>query len=235
LLRGEKFGSARPSQTYVLKEDHMHINRKLTKTVLAVVVPIGLIGSVALFSGVASAKKAPAATISCTAVTGVITFSPALQPGPTNTTGTDGKAGFTITIGNGGATGCTTTPASSVTAGVGAGSKGVKVKGGNTCENVTNPPAGAKPTKYTITTNWNNGGGTSVGSWKGSTFSEGGPTGAEFTLSGGKTTGSYPTKNTGSLVAYLKSSDVAALLACANSATAAPVSTINISGGTASS
>jgi hypothetical protein len=76
----------------------VHLNRKFAKTLLAVVVPMGMIGSVALFSGVATAKKAPVASISCTSVVGVVTFSPALQPGPTNTTGTDGKKGYTITI-----------------------------------------------------------------------------------------------------------------------------------------
>jgi hypothetical protein len=214
----------------------MFNNRKVTKTALAIVVPLGLIGSMALFSGVASAKKAPAATISCTSVTGTITFSPALQPGPTNTTGTDGKKGFLVNITGGAVSGCTTNPASGVTGGAGAGSgKGVKVKGGNTCENVLNPPSGAKPTKYTLPVAWNDGGGTSTGSWQGATFGEGGPTGAEFTLSNGKVAGSYPTKNTASLVAELKAADVAALLACANSASAPPVSAIAISGGTISS
>jgi hypothetical protein len=113
-------------------------------------------------------------------------------------------------------------------------SKPVKSKSGNTCENLVNPPTGGKAAKYTFTENWNNGGGTSVATYSGATFGEGGPTGAEFSLTGGKVKGSYATK-TGTITAYLKSSDVTALLACANSATAAPVSTINISGGTETS
>jgi len=197
----------------------VYSNRRIVKAVLAVVVPLGMIGSLALFSGTASAKAATG-TISCTGLTSTLNFSPALVPG-TATSKTE-----QVTITGGTLTSCTTTPSSAVTAATSVAAKATKSKNGNSCASLA---GGGKPTKYTFTVNWNNGGGKSVIKFTGSTTNSAPP---GFTLGPGKQSGSYKSSNA-MVTANLSPTSAAAIEACIGG-TGPNISSLTISSGNSS-
>ncbi|MGH9018382.1 MAG: hypothetical protein ACRDY1_11600 [Acidimicrobiales bacterium] len=197
------------------------MNSKLAKVALAAVAPLMLVTVVTLSGGVASAKKAPAATINCTGLTATVTWNPALVPGAA-TSKTDQS-----TISDATVTGCTPSSGPAVTAASSVTAKASKSKNGNSCSSLET--TGGKKTKYTFTIGWNNGGGTSTVKFSGSQTNTSPP---GFTLSPGKGKGSYPTK-TASVTANLNSSSSAALAACI-AGSGGPVSSVTVSSGSAS-
>jgi len=201
----------------------VHLNRKFIKVGMAAVAPLLLVSTVVLTGGVASAKKAPAATISCTGLTATITFTPPLVP-------TTSSAGYskkdTTTISGETISGCTTSPASSVTGSTSATATIPPGKSGNTCAGFG---AAAAKSKFTFVTNWNNSGGTSTAKFKGSTVTTSPP---GFALTKGKVSGAYASK-AATVQANLNSASTANFAACEGGS--GTVSTLTISGGTFSS
>ena len=167
------------------------MHRTKAKVALAVIAPLILVSVVTLTSGVASAKKAKAPTISCNDLTGTITWTPGLVPG-TATEPTTQIAFKDLTVTKCTATGTESgvTQATSVTA------TASLTTHGNSCEALTTPVG--KPTLYTFTIVWNDNGGTSTITFKGS-HTLTGPPGPGFQLTPGKSTGAFPTKKASAL------------------------------------
>jgi hypothetical protein len=204
-----------------LKGEYMRVNRGFAKIALAAAVSIGVIAPVALIGGTAVAKKAPAASITCTGITATVTFTPPLVP-------TTSSAGYSktdqTTITNDNLSGCTTTNSTAKVTG-GSGSATVAPsKAGNTCSGFG---AAAAKTKLSFSYTWNNGGGTSTASFKGSTQNTSPP---GFVLSKGKVTGAFASK-AGSVQANLTSASTATFAACEGGS--GDVSSLTISGGSA--
>jgi hypothetical protein len=199
----------------------VHLNSKFVKVGLLAVAPMMLVSAVVLTSGVASAKgkKPPAQTITCNGLTATITFTPPLVP-------TASSPGFsktdTTTISGETLTSCTENPAGAVTAASSASATIPPSKKGNTCSAFA---ASAAKSKFTFTTNWNNGGGTSTAKFKGAAVSSAPP---GFVLSKGKVTGAFPSK-TGSVHANLDSASTAAFAACEGGS--GNISTLTINAG----
>jgi len=197
----------------------VHLNKRIAKTILAVVVPLGMIGSVALVGGVASAKSATG-TVTCTGMTASITFTPALVPG----TATSKKESTTIT--NGQLTGCTGSAAgSTVTSGTLV-AKPIKGKS-NSC---TSFATSAGTSKFSFTITWNGNGGSSKASFVGANFNTSPPVG--FTLSNGKVTKSFATTSATD-TADLDSTSTTNITNCVTDTSSASVAGLTISGGSA--
>jgi hypothetical protein len=191
---------------------------------MAAVAPVILVGAVTLTSGAASAKKAPAATITCKTLTATISWSPKLVPGSSNSK-TD-----QISITNAAVSGCTTSPASSVTAATSVTATASLSKGGDSCEQFSPsaPPSKSKTT-YTFQIGWQ-GGGTSTIVFKGSgTTTNPGP---GFTLAKGKATGSYVSK-AAAATAYLSSTSASAFVQCV-AGTGSGISSVTVNSGNVS-
>ncbi len=197
------------------------MNRTLARVALAAVAPVILVSTVTLAGGVATAKKAPVPTISCNSLTATVTWTPALVPG-TATSKTD-----QISISNAAVSGCTTSSGPAVTAATSVTATAAKSSNGNSCSSLE--ATGGKPTKYTFSVSWNNGGGSSVFKFAGST-TETSPPG--FKLQNGKGSGSFKTK-TATVVANLGSSSAAAIAQCIGG-TGSPVSSVTVTGGSLS-
>jgi len=181
------------------------VNQRFARVAMAAVAPVMLVSAVMLTGGTASAKKAPAATISCNKLTATITWTPPLVPG-TATSKTD-----QITITNSALSGCTTSPTSTVTAATSVTATASKSKGGNSCASLSPSAPAGKPTTYTFTVGWNSNGGTSVIKFKGSKTVTSPQPG--FSLTAGKGTGAYATK-TAAITAYPNSAGAAAVAQC---------------------
>jgi hypothetical protein len=185
---------------------------------LAAVAPLLLISAVTMTNGVASAK-APAATISCSDLTTTIKWDPALVPG-TATSKTTQISLIDPTV-----SGCTTDPASKVTAATSVTATASKTTHGNSCYSLT-ATTGSKTT-YTFNIVWNNGGGTSKIVFKGSHTNESPP---YFYLTPGKMTGSYPSK-TAYAKAVPNSAGAAAVASCIEDSSKADVSSVTVISG----
>jgi len=199
------------------------VNRTLARWALAAVAPLILVSAVTLTGGVASAKKPPAATISCTSLTATVTWNPKLVPGTATSKTTQ------ITFSGVGVSGCTTDPASSVTAATSVTATATLTKHGNSCSSLIGTTTGP-PTKYTFVIVWNSGGGTSTVKFVGSTTVTSPKPG--FELSKGKGTGAYPTK-TASALANPNSAGASALTECVGGV-GPGVSTVTVTGGNVS-
>jgi hypothetical protein len=198
----------------------VHFNKRLLNTALAIAVPMGMIGAFAVTGGVASAKKAPAQTISCTGITSTVTFTPPLVPGA-STSKTE-----QTTISNSTLTGCTESPtAGTVTAATSVSATASAGKSGNSCATGLS----STKTKFVFTINWNNGGGTSTVQFKGSTLNSSPP---GFTLSKGKVKGAFASK-TASITANLDSASSTAAAMCVGG-TGPPLASVQVSTGKAS-
>jgi hypothetical protein len=200
----------------------VHLNRKFIKFGMAAVTPLLLVSTVALTGGVASAKKAPAATIKCTGLTATITFTPPLVPTATSTGYSKTDA---TTISGETITGCTAS-AGGVTAATSASATIPKGKSGNTCSGFA---ASAAKSKFTFDTTWNNSGGSSVAKFKGSTVTTSPP---GFALTNGKVSGSFASKDA-TVQANLDSASTAKFAACEGGT--GDISTLTIAGGSFSS
>jgi hypothetical protein len=196
------------------------VNRTLAKVALAAVAPLILVSAISLTSGVASAKKAPVATISCKTLLATISWNPPLVSGTATSKTTQ------ITIANASVSGCTTSPTSSVTSGAVAATASKSVNG-NSCSSLT--ATGGKPTKYTFVITWNGGGGTSTVKFAGSTTNASPPS---FELSNGKGSGAFKTK-TAQAIADPNAAGAAAVSKCVTGA-GGTVSSVTITGGSVS-
>jgi hypothetical protein len=193
------------------------VNRTLTRVALAAVAPLLLISAVTISNGVASAK-ATAPTITCTDLTTTINWNPALVPGPATSKTTQ------ITFGTSAVSGCTTDPASKVTAASSVTATASLTKHGNSCSSLTSSTG--KPTVYTFNITWNNDGGTSKIVFKGSHTNESPPF---FYLTPGKSVGSYPSK-TAYAKAIPNAAGAAAVASCVEG-TGKGVSSVTVTGG----
>jgi hypothetical protein len=199
----------------------VHFNKRLLNTALAIAVPLGMIGAFAVTGGVASAKgkKPPPQTISCSGITSKVTFTPPLVPGA-STSKTE-----QTTISNSTLTGCTESPAAgTVTAATSVTATASPGKGGNSCATGLS----STKTKFVFTINWNNGGGTSTVSFKGSTLNNAPP---GFTLSKGKVKGAFASKTAG-ITANLDGPSSAAAATCVGGS-GPPLASVQVSTGSA--
>jgi hypothetical protein len=190
------------------------------RVALAAIAPLMVVSAVVLTGGVASAKKAPVPTISCTTVAATVTYNPALVAG-TATSKTDQVSISGIQIG-----GCKVSSGPAVTATSNVTATLSEGKNGNSCSSLT--ATGGKPTKYTFNVTWNNGGGSSVVKFTGATSTTSPSPG--FTFSKGKGTGSFATKDATAAV-YLNSTSSAAVAKCVAGTPGSTVSTLTISSG----
>ena len=193
------------------------MNRTLTRVALTAIAPLILISAVTITNGVASAKATPP-TISCTSLTTTINWTPALVPGPATSKTTQ------ISFANPTVSGCSTNPASKVTAATSVTATANLTKHGNSCSSLTSSTG--KPTTYTFNIVWNNGGGTSKIVFKGSHTNTSPP---YFYLSPGKMTGSYPSK-TAYAKAVPNAAGAAELAPCVEG-TGKPVSSVTVTSG----
>lgn len=193
------------------------MNRTLAKLAVAAVAPLILVSAVTLTSGVASAK-ASVPTISCTDLTGTVSWNPPLVPGTATSKTTQ------ITFTGLAVSGCTTNPASKVTAAASVTATASLTTHGNSCESLIKS-TGA-PTTYTFVIDWNGGGGTSTFTFKGSHTSTSPPS---LGLSPGKGTGAFPTTKA-AVVAYPNPTGIADLAQCIGD-TGKPLSSVTIVGG----
>ena len=194
------------------------MKRTLTRVALAAAVPLILISTVTATNGVAAAKKPTPPTISCNSLTTTITWTPALVPGTATSKTTQ------ITFSNSAVSGCTTNPASSVTAATSVTAKASLTTHGNSCSSLISSTG--KPTTYTFTVDWNNNGGTSTVTFKGSHTNASPP---YFYLSPGKSKGSYPSK-TAYAKAVPNAAGAAAVAECVEGS-GKGVSSVTITGG----
>jgi hypothetical protein len=200
----------------------VHFNSKFGKIGLLAVAPLMLVSTVVLTGGVASAKKAPAVSITCKSLTATITFTPPLVPTATSAgySKTDTTSITNETLGS-----CTTSSGPAVTASTSASATVPEGKKGNTCSGFG---AAAAKSKFTFNTTWNNSGGSSVASFKGATVVTSPSPG--FMLSKGKVTGSFASK-TATVSASLSSASTAAFAACEGGS--GDISSLTISSGSA--
>jgi hypothetical protein len=199
------------------------VNRTMARWALAALAPVILVSAVTLTSGAASAK-AVVPTITCKDLTATITWTPPLVPGTATEKTTQ------ITFSNLSVSGCTTSPASTVSAATSLTATATLTKHGNSCESLSpSAPSSGPPTKYTFVINWNNGGGTSTVKFSGSKTQASPP---EFMLGPGKGSGSYKTK-AAAVTAAPNSTSAAALTKCITG-TGPDLSTVTVTSGSVS-
>ena len=199
------------------------MKRTLVRLALAALFPLTIISAVTLTSAPAVAKTSSAATISCNTLKATINWNPPLVPGSTATSKTT-----QITFDDVSVSGCTTTPASHVTAATSVTAVASLTTHGNACESLISSTG--KPTTYTFTINWNGGGGTSKVVFKGSHTNISPPS---FELENGVGTGAFATKDA-TAIADPSNSQVGEITECIGGIKGDDVSSVTIVGGSVS-